>query len=150
MKETQLNLLRISFGVLSFLLYLKATTTAALTAAEWRQRTPVQTLAAQPRSNALQRNVRRLQPFTRNALLTPTGQIAAEAEAAHRHNDEHSALTKTLANTHSRFVRAADDAGGEADSGATSQWFSDNFGQMMQTLVELAGIVIGAIWRLFA
>ncbi|XP_017493158.1 PREDICTED: uncharacterized protein LOC108381251 [Rhagoletis zephyria] len=143
MKETQLNLLRISFGVLSFLLYLKATTTATLTAAEWRQRTPVQTLAAQPRSNALQRNVRRLQPFT------PTGQLA-EAEAAHRHNDEHSALTKTLANTHSRFVRAADDAGGEADSGATSQWFSDNFGQMMQTLVELAGIVIGAIWRLFA
>ncbi|XP_036318304.1 uncharacterized protein LOC118733151 [Rhagoletis pomonella] len=149
MKEAQLNLLRISLGVLSFLLYLKATTTATLTAAEWRQRTPIQTLAAQPRSNALQRNVRRLQPVTRNALLTPTGQLA-EAEAAHRHNDEHSALTKTLANTHSRFVRAADDAGGEADSGATSQWFSENFGQMMQTLVELAGIVIGAIWRLFA
>lgn len=97
--------------------------------------------ATQPRGNARQYHQRRLQPF--NALLTPTGQLA---DGLYRHNDEYSALTKTLANKQTRFVRAADDA---EESTAASQWFGENFGQMMQTLAQWMGLVINVIWKLF-
>ncbi|XP_053948806.1 uncharacterized protein LOC128857192 [Anastrepha ludens] len=153
MEQKQLNCLRISFAVLSFLLYLKAATAAVPTAVKLRQRTH-----AFATWNAKLQPPHELRRSPSNALLTPIDQLA---ESPLRH-------------THKRLTRAANDGedgvdydnydynGGilpwneqqlevsnEVEGGVDFQWISDSFGPMWESLIELLKQVINAVWQFF-
>ncbi|XP_012156924.1 uncharacterized protein LOC105664840 [Ceratitis capitata] len=129
-RRNQLNLPRISFVVLSFLLCFKAATAAAsiLTAAELRQdKAPHNTFATRNVRPQQQQHQQLDQPHTRyvrrpqafNALLTSVGQLS---DSPLRHQRRplqragHSKLTKTKEHTLKRLGRAVNDGeSGDAD-----------------------------------
>ncbi|XP_011177132.2 uncharacterized protein LOC105208792 [Zeugodacus cucurbitae] len=157
MKRRQLKSLRISFVVLSFLLYFKATT-ATLTHAGVELRQQSQPQSFQQASAGRQHdNARRSQPF--NALLTSVGQLA---DSPLRRHGEHLALTASRASGRKRLARAVDD-GGEAGGPQSRMHFGGgsggdgevdmagmDFGDMFQSVIQFILNAIGSIMNLFA
>lgn len=137
MRRKQLNSLRISFVVLTFLLCFKARVGALmLGGAELKQQTQSQPFLArsvrqqQPQAGR-QHDARRSQPF--NALLTSVGQLA---DSPLRHG-AHLALTASKTGSHKRLARAADDGG-------------MGFGDIFQSIIQFVLNSIDAFMKLFS